>query len=102
MAFKARKMGAFRVSDLDVALKRLDAALDAAEAAVGRALDAADAARAREEELNVFADDRLRLAGLLDEAAARAEAANEGDRELAARVDAAIAAVSAVLAEAEG
>lgn len=90
------------MSELDAALKRLDAALDAAEAAVGRALDAADAARAREEELGAFADDRLRLAELLDQAAQRAEAAGEVDRELATRIDAAMDAVRAALAETEG
>lgn len=88
-------------SELDVALRRLDAALEAAEAAVGRALDAADAARAREEELQAFADDRLRLAELLDQAAARAEAAKEADRALAQRIDAARAAVADALAGAE-
>lgn len=85
-----------------MALKRLDAALGAAEAAVGRALDAADAARAREEELNAFADDRLRLAGLLDQAAARAEALGEVDAELGRRIDVAMTAVADVLAETGG
>ncbi|MFC7053672.1 DUF4164 family protein [Hansschlegelia quercus] len=90
------------MGELDVALKRLDHALDAAEAAVGRALDAADSGRAREEELTAFADDRLRLIELLDVSAAQAESANVARQEISARVEAAIAAVETVLAESEG
>ena len=88
------------VSDLDVALRRLDQALEAAEAAVGRALDAADAARAREEELSAFAEDRQRLAELLDVSAAQAEAAKAARDEVKTRLDSAIATVESVLAEA--
>jgi hypothetical protein len=92
------------LGDLDHALGRLNAALEAAEAAVGRAIDGADAARAREEELQAFADDRLRLAELLDGSAAKSEAAKSAQTaardEIAARVDAAIVAVESVLAEA--
>jgi hypothetical protein len=90
------------VGELDVALKRLDHALDAAEAAVSRALDAADSGRAREEELTAFADDRLRLVELLDVSAAQAEALNAARQEISSRVEAAIAAVETVLAESEG
>lgn len=88
------------MSDLDVALRRLDQALEAAEAAVGRALDAADAARAREQELTAFADDRQRLAELLDVSAAQAEAAKAVRDEVKTRLDAAISTVESVLAEA--
>nr|WP_210285996.1 DUF4164 family protein [Hansschlegelia beijingensis] len=88
------------VSDLDVALRRLDQALEAAEAAVGRALDAADAARAREEELSAFAEDRQRLAELLDVSAAQAESAKAARDEVKTRLDSAIATVESVLAEA--
>lgn len=92
------------MSDLDQALQRLNAALEAAEAAVGRAIDSADAAREREEELQAFADDRTRLAELLDGSAAKAQALREEQAvvrdEIASRVDAAIAAVESVLAEA--
>jgi multidrug resistance efflux pump len=87
------------VSELDLALKRLDQALDAAEAAVARALDAADAARAREEELRTFADDRLRLAELLDVSAAQAEAMKSARQEIGRRLDLAIEAVESVLGE---
>lgn len=94
------------MSDLDAALKRLNGALEAAEAAVGRAIDAADAAREREEELLAFSDDRQRLAELLDVSAAEAESAEaarrEAAREMARRVDAAIGAVESVLAGAAG
>lgn len=92
------------MGDLDQALRRLSTALEAAEAAVGRAIDSADAAREREQELQAFADDRLRLAELLDGSAAKAEAARAAQvkarDQIAARVDAAIAAVESVLAEA--
>jgi hypothetical protein len=93
------------VSELDQALRRLDQALGAAEAAVVRALDAADAARAREQELTAFSDDRQRLAELLDVSAAQAEAAErarqEAAGEISRRLDGAIAIVESVLAEAE-
>lgn len=94
------------MGDLDQALRRLNAALEAAEAAATRALDAADGARAREEELQAFADDRQRLADLLDLSAAKAEGQEakhrEIEQEVGRRLDAAIAAVESVLAEAEG
>lgn len=90
------------MSDLDAALKRLNVALEAAEAAVGRAIDAADFARAREDELLAFSEDRQRLAELLDVSAAQAETAEaahrDAAREIARRVDAAIGAVESVLA----
>ncbi|MGA0533418.1 DUF4164 family protein [Hansschlegelia sp. KR7-227] len=93
------------MSELDQALRRLDQALGAAEAAVVRALDAADAARAREQELTAFSDDRQRLAELLDVSAAQAEAAErtrqETAEEIGRRLDGAIAIVESVLAEAE-
>jgi hypothetical protein len=87
------------VSELDAALKRLDHALASAEAAVGRAIDAADAARLREEELTTFADDRLRLAELLDASAAQAEAMQGVRQEIGRRLDRAIETVESVLAE---
>lgn len=88
------------VGDLDAALKRLNQALEAAEAAVGRAIDGADGARAREEELQAFADDRLRLAELLDASASQAQAAHAERQEIGRRLDAAIAHVEGVLQEA--
>lgn len=109
MHFRRRAMKSGTVSqvgDLDQALRRLNAALEAAEAAATRALDAADGSRAREEELQAFADDRQRLADLLDLSAAKAEAAEarrrETEQEVGRRIDAAIAAVEGVLAEAQG
>lgn len=88
------------MGDLDQALKRLSQALEAAEGAVGRAIDAADAARARESELQAFADDRTRLAELLDSSAVEAEAARVERQEVGRRLDAAIAHVEGVLKEA--
>ena len=88
------------MSDLDAALRRLNAALEAAEAAVGRALGVADAARLKEEELQAFADDRQRLAELLDVSAAQAERAEADRREIGRRIDLAITGVETVLAEA--
>ncbi|PZQ19369.1 MAG: hypothetical protein DI565_01835 [Ancylobacter novellus] len=92
------------MSDLDRALRRLNAALEAAEAAATRALDQADAARVREEELQAFSDDRQRLAELLDLSAAKAEASEEKhreiEREIGRRIDAATSLVQGVLAEA--
>lgn len=93
-------------SGLDHALGRLNAALEAAEAAATRALDAVDAGHAREGELQAFADDRQRLADLLDLSAAKAEGQEakrrEADEDIGRRIDAAIAAVESVLAEAQG
>lgn len=88
------------VGDLDAALRRLNSALEAAEAAVGRAIDAADAARGREDELTAFADDRLRLAELLDLSAVQAESAEADRIEIGRRLEIAIATVETVLAEA--
>lgn len=90
------------MGDLDAALKRLNAALEAAEAAVGRAIDVADAARLKEDELQAFADDRQRLAELLDVSAAQAERAEADRREIGRRIDLAIEGVETVLAEAAG
>lgn len=86
--------------DLDQALGRLNAALEAAEAAVGRAIDSADAARLKEEELQAFADDRVRLAELLDVSAVETGAVKERQDEIARRLDAAIAGVEQVIEQA--
>lgn len=98
------------MSDLDAALRRLEDALDGAEAAVGRALDAADVARVREQELTAFADDRLRLAELLDVSAEQSQmvetAREKADAafrvKMRERLDAAIASVEVVLEHARG
>lgn len=89
-----------QVGDLDRALRRLNAALEAAEGAVARTLDAADAARERRDELQAFADDRQRLAELLDVSAAKAEAAETDRLEIGRRLDAAIETVRSVIEEA--
>lgn len=88
------------MGDLDQALRRLNAALEAAEAAAARAMDAADAAREKQDELQAFADDRERLAGLLDVSAAKAEAAESDRIEIGRRLDSAIETVRSVLEEA--
>lgn len=89
-------------SELSVAFQRLERAIDAAESAVGRALDAADAARDREQELQAFADDRLRLVELLDASAAQVQSGQKTRDEVAKRLDAAIEAIETVLTEPVG
>ena len=87
---------------LDGAARRLDAALDALEAAIHRQRAGERALASLRGELQLMAEDRSRLAEELDSAQdriARLEAANE---DASRRLDAAMETIRAMLASAEG
>jgi len=84
-------------SAIDAASKRLALALDALAAAVERRRDADAGEETLNAQLHAFGADRARLASELDAAAARARALETANREVAQRLDAAIATIRAVL-----
>jgi hypothetical protein len=86
---------------IDAASRRLALALDALEAAVERRDDADRDGHALTSQLHVLGADRARLAAELDAATARARRLEAANREIAARLDAAIATIRAVLGEDE-
>jgi hypothetical protein len=85
-------------SAIDAASKRLALALDALAAAVERRHDADLGEETLNAQLHAFGADRSRLASELDAAAARARALETTNREVAQRLDAAIATIRSVLA----
>jgi hypothetical protein len=85
-------------SAIDAASKRLALALDALAAAVERRHDADRGAETLNVQLHAFGTDRARLAAELDAAAARARSLESTNREVAQRLDAAIATIRSVLA----
>jgi predicted nucleic acid-binding Zn-ribbon protein len=85
---------------LDEALKRLESALGALDAAVTRRLEAERSRADLETELQIMQDDRARLAVDLESASRRVEALEATTRDVEARVGRAAAAVRAVLDEA--
>jgi hypothetical protein len=86
---------------IDAASRRLALALDALEAAVEHRDEADRSEFALAEQVQVLGADRARLASELDAAAARARRLEAANREIAARLDAAIATIRAVLGEDE-
>ena len=86
---------------LQRALKRLDGALDALDAAAERRAEAEAARADADAEYAVMQDDRSRLAVELDAALARARALDRVVGDVAVRVDRAGAAVRSILAELE-
>ncbi len=85
-------------SAIDSASKRLALALDALAAAVERRHDADRGEETLNVQLHAFGADRSRLAAELDAAAARTRALESTNREVAQRLDAAIATIRSVLA----
>ena len=88
------------MSDIDsiaAASRRLALALDALNAAAERRRDADENVAALGEQLHVLDADRARLAGELDHAAARTRILETANREVAARIDRAIATVRGAL-----
>jgi hypothetical protein len=85
-------------SAIDAASKRLALALDALAAAVERRRDADRSEETLNAQLHALGSDRARLASDLDAAAARARALETTNREVAQRLDAAIATIRSVLA----
>ena len=84
-------------SAIDAATKRLTLALDALDAAVQRRRAADRSERGLAEQLHVLGVDRSRLAADLDAAVARARGLETANREIARRLDGAIATIRSVL-----
>ena len=86
------------IDSIEAASRRLAVALDALDAAAERRRDADESVTALGEQLHVLDADRARLAGELDQAAARTRILETANREVAARIDRAIATVRGALA----
>jgi len=85
------------IDSIEAASRRLALALDALEAAVERRREAASAEDSLETQIHALGDDRARLAGELDQAAARARALESANREVAKRIARAIETIRGVL-----
>jgi hypothetical protein len=83
---------------IEIATRRLALALDALEAAAERRHEADRSAEALSNQVHALGDDRARLAGELDEAAAHSRALETANREVARRITLAIEAIRGVLA----
>lgn len=88
-------------SAIDVASKRLALALDGLEAAIERRRVAARGEQDVAAQLHAFGADRSRLAADLDAAAAHARMLENTNREVAQRLDTAIATIRSVLEASE-
>ncbi len=86
---------------IDSATRRLQSALEALDGAVGRRLDRDQGQAALASQVHAFDVDRARLAAELDDATARARALETANREVALRLDEAIATIRAIIAPAE-
>ncbi len=84
-------------SAIDSAVKRLALALDALDAAVERRREADRGEEALEHQVQALGVDRTRLAAALDGETARARRLETTNREIAGRLDAAIASIQSVL-----
>jgi hypothetical protein len=84
-------------SAIDNAVKRLALALDALDAAVERRRDADRNEQALAEQVQALGLDRSKLAAALDGETARARRLETTNREIAGRLDAAIASIQSVL-----
>lgn len=85
-------------SPLDGAVRRLQGALDAVEAAVAQCLEQTRAGRDRTVEIALLAEDRARLAQDLDASNARAATLANVNREVGRRLDQAIESIRSVVA----
>jgi hypothetical protein len=84
-------------SAVDIAVKRLALALDALDAAVERRREADRSEHALADQVHALGVDRTRLAEALDNEAARSRRLETVNREVAGRMDAAIASIQSVL-----
>jgi len=84
-------------SAIDSAVKRLALALDSLDAAVERRREADRSEEGRASQLHALGADRSRLAAALDGEAARSRRLETSNREIAQRLDAAIASIQSVL-----
>jgi chromosome segregation ATPase len=82
---------------IEAASRRLTAALDALDEAAERRREVDRGQQALANQVHVLDNDRARLAGELDHAAARARALETVNREVAQRIDQAIATIRGVL-----
>ncbi len=82
---------------VDAAIRRLMLALDALDAAVDRRLEFERNEAKLAEQLHAASADRSRLAARLDAEIARAKRLESANRDIARRLEAAIASVSSVL-----
>ncbi len=86
---------------IESATRRLALALDALEAAAERRSEADRGEELLADQVHALGTDRARLAGELDEAAARARTLETANREVMARIDQAIETIREVLAAEE-
>jgi hypothetical protein len=84
-------------SAIDAAVKRLALALDALDAAVERRREADRSEEALANQVQALGVDRTKLAAALDGETARARRLETTNREIAERLDSAIAGIQAVL-----
>ena len=84
-------------SAIDQAVKRLALALDALDAAVERRREGDRREDALSHQLQTLAVDRTQLAAALDGETARSRRLETANREIAGRLDAAIASIQSVL-----
>ena len=82
---------------IETATMRLSAALDALESAIERRREADREIEGHAARVHAFGVDRSRLADELDRVQARAQALEHSNREIAARLDAAIGTIRNVL-----
>ena len=83
---------------IEVAIKRLQVALDTLEAASERKQESEQREAALTEQVHMLTSDRAQLAAELDGATARARRLETANRDIAQRLDAAIEAVRSVIA----
>ena len=88
-------------SAIDNAVKRLAQALDALDAAVERRREADRSEEALAAQVQALGLDRTRLAHTLDGETARSRKLEAANREIAGRLDAAIASIQSVLETSE-
>lgn len=86
-------------ASVETGIRRLNAAMEALEIAVGRKQTGDKAIGAMEHELHQAAEDRSRLAQRLDHVERRAAMLDEANREAADRLRSAIGTVRALLGE---
>jgi len=89
-------------STIDAAVKRLALALDALDAAVERRRDSDRDEETLAQQLHDLGTDRSRLAAALDGETSRARRLEATNREIAERLDTAIASIQEVLTANEG
>jgi hypothetical protein len=84
-------------SAIDMAVKRLALALDGLDAAAERRREADRSEEGLASQLHALGVDRMRLAAALDGEAARSRRLETTNREIAQRLDAAVATIQSVL-----